>query len=57
MSKFDYEVVKYEVTFLTGSTVRGRKNFDTIEDAIEYAKGIKEKEPIIYEKRKVVVDL
>lgn len=57
MSKFDYEVVKYEVTFLTGSTVRGRKNFDTIEDAIEYAKGIKEKEPIIYEKRKVLVDL
>ena len=56
MSKFDYEVVKYEVTFKTPS-IRARRNFDTVEEAIEFAKSKKDKEPIIYEKIKLIIDL
>ena len=58
MSKFDYETEKYEVSFNIGNTSRrGKKIFYNIEEAVEYAKSIKEKEPIIYEKRKVIIDL
>lgn len=56
MSKFDFEIVKHEVTFKTPS-IRARRNFDTIEQAIEFAKSVKEREPIIYEKRRLIIDL
>ena len=58
MKKFDYEKEKYEVTCNIGDTARRRTQFfDTIDEAIEYAKSVKEKEPIIYERRKVIIDL
>lgn len=57
MSIFDHEVAKYEVTFWEGNTKKVRKYFYTIDDTIEYAKSIKEKKPIIYETRRLIVDL
>lgn len=57
MSKFDYETEKYEVSFNIGNTPRrGKKFFDNVEEAVEYAKSIKERNPAIYEVRKMVID-
>lgn len=57
MSKFDYETEKYEVSFNIGNTSRrGKKFFDNVEEAVEYAKSIKKRNPVIYEVRKMVID-
>lgn len=57
MVKYDYETQHYEVTFKTATTVRGRKHFDTAEEAISYAESIKHKDPLIYERRKMIIDI
>ena len=58
MIKFDYELEKYVVSFNIGNALRiGKKFFDNVEEAVEYAKSMKERNPFIFEVRKIIIDL